>query len=71
MSGEIRFGPDVEWLDPPKDETGWDEMDFWDGNLAVNEDRLRDSVAEVRKFLPGVRADGFSPDCERTTVPAL
>lgn len=64
LSNEIRFGPDVEWLDPPRTEDGEDVPDFWESKLAVSEERLELAVNEVKKFLPGVDASGFSPDCE-------
>ncbi|KAK4056717.1 hypothetical protein OIO90_002269 [Microbotryomycetes sp. JL221] len=62
LSGDIRFGPDVEWLEPPQNEDGDDEMDFWEKHLAVNEERLNAAIKEVNKFLPGVKDDGFQPD---------
>ncbi|POY74555.1 hypothetical protein BMF94_2316 [Rhodotorula taiwanensis] len=62
LSNEIRFGPDVEWLDPPRTEDGEDMPDFWESKLAVSEERLELAVNEVKKFLPSVDASGFSPD---------
>ncbi|GAA5850757.1 hypothetical protein JCM5353_000222 [Sporobolomyces roseus] len=61
LDQEIRFGPDVQWLDPPV-EDGEDVPDFWASNLGANEERLQLAVASVQKFLPGVKAEGFSPD---------
>lgn len=63
MDGEIRFGPDVEWLEPPLDEEGEDVPDFWEKRLAVTDERMAMAIEEVTKFLPGVKADGFAPDC--------
>ncbi|KAK4054521.1 hypothetical protein OIV83_001015 [Microbotryomycetes sp. JL201] len=62
LSNEIRFGPDVEWLEPPRNEDGEDESDFWERHLSVNEDRLQAAIKEVKRFLPGVRDEGFQPD---------
>ncbi|KAM0791308.1 hypothetical protein ACM66B_005780 [Microbotryomycetes sp. NB124-2] len=65
LSNEIRFGPDVEWLDPPRSSAtdgGEDEMDFWEKQLSVNEERLEAAIKEVKRFLPGVKDDGFQPD---------
>lgn len=59
----MRFGPDVEWLSPPLDEEGEDVPDFWESRLAVTDERMELAIEEVKKFLPGVTADGFSPDC--------
>ncbi|GAA6059998.1 hypothetical protein JCM10212_001156 [Sporobolomyces blumeae] len=63
LDGEIRFGPDVQWLDPPVDpETSEDVADFWQKHLAPDETRMQAAIREVKKFLPRVEADGFAPD---------
>lgn len=49
MSGRIRFGPDVEWVNRPDD-------------LAVNASRLADAVAEIKKYLPGIDEASLVPD---------
>ena len=49
MNGAVRFGPDVEWVDSPKD-------------LAVNESRLPAAIQEIRKYMPGVREDKIQLD---------
>lgn len=49
MTGAVRFGPDVEWVDNPN-------------NLAVNESRLPAAIEEIKKYMPGVRADKIHPD---------
>lgn len=64
LSNEIRFGPDVEWLEPEVTEDGEDVPDFWESRLGVSEERVQLAVEAVRKFLPGVEAGGFSPDCQ-------
>ncbi|GAA5893677.1 NAD(P)/FAD-dependent oxidoreductase [Sporobolomyces salmoneus] len=61
LDNEIRFGPDVQWLDPPL-ENGEDVPDFWEQNLAADEERMSLAIEEVQKFLPQVKAEGFSPD---------
>ncbi|GAA6028181.1 hypothetical protein JCM8097_006901 [Rhodosporidiobolus ruineniae] len=61
LNGEVRFGPDVEWLDPPMVD-GEDIPDFWESKLAVTEERMGLAIEEVKKYLPGVKADGFAPD---------
>jgi len=72
MGGDIRFGPDVEWLDPPRRKIAnsdeWvgegeeDEADFWEKHLAPSETRMRAAFEQVQKYLPGVVWDGFAPD---------
>ena len=49
MTGAVRFGPDVEWVDDPS-------------NLAVNESRLPAAVQEIKKYLPGAQEDKIQPD---------
>ncbi|GAA5874565.1 hypothetical protein JCM16303_002906 [Sporobolomyces ruberrimus] len=61
LDHEIRFGPDVQWLTPPI-EDGEDVPDFWEQNLATGEERMELAIQEVKKFLPGIVAEGFSPD---------
>ncbi|KAK2626411.1 hypothetical protein QTJ16_004673 [Diplocarpon rosae] len=49
LAGRIRFGPDVEWVDDPTD-------------LAVNDARLPQAIAQIRRFLPGVTEACIQPD---------
>lgn len=49
IAGRIRFGPDVEWVDDAN-------------NLAVNSARLPQAIEQIRKFLPGVKAECIVPD---------
>ncbi|KAL3418281.1 putative FAD dependent oxidoreductase [Phlyctema vagabunda] len=49
ISGRIRFGPDVEWVDNPDD-------------LAVNDSRLPQAIEQIKRFLPGVKVDCIQPD---------
>ncbi|KAM3076900.1 hypothetical protein ACMFMF_004816 [Clarireedia jacksonii] len=49
ISGRIRFGPDVEWVDDPSD-------------LSVSNARLGQAIEQIKKFLPGVKEDGIQPD---------
>ncbi|KAL9000392.1 MAG: hypothetical protein Q9169_000909 [Polycauliona sp. 2 TL-2023] len=41
MTGAIRFGPDVEWVDDPTD-------------LSVNEERLSAALDEIQSYLPNI-----------------
>ncbi|TVY59025.1 L-2-hydroxyglutarate dehydrogenase, mitochondrial [Lachnellula cervina] len=49
ISGRIRFGPDVEWVDSPDD-------------LKVNDARLPQAVEQIKKFLPGVKVEAIQAD---------
>lgn len=63
LKNEIRFGPDVEWLDPERTEDGEDVPSFWESKLAVSDERMQLAIDEVKKFLPDVDPSGFAPDC--------
>lgn len=64
LAGEVRFGPDIEWIPASLDSEGEDEQDFWTKHLVPHEERLEGVLEAVQNYLPGVRAEGFSPDCE-------
>ncbi|KAK2069728.1 hypothetical protein P8C59_004282 [Phyllachora maydis] len=49
MGGRVKFGPDVEWVENPDD-------------LAVNVDRLAQTIQEVKKYLPGIDATQLQAD---------
>lgn len=49
MTGAIRFGPDVEWIDDPTD-------------LSVNESRLPAALDEIETYLPGIRREKVQLD---------
>lgn len=62
LKNEIRFGPDVEWLDPERTADGEDVPSFWEKKLAVSDERMELAIDEVKKFLPNVDPSGFAPD---------
>jgi 2-hydroxyglutarate dehydrogenase len=64
LHGKIRFGPDIEWIDPPNNElTGTEyDCDFWTKKLVPDESRLPDIHSAVTSYLPGVSQDGLRPD---------
>ena len=49
LGGQLRFGPDVEWVDSPDD-------------LAVSASRMDQAVAEIKKYLPGIDVGSLKPD---------
>jgi len=49
ISGRIRFGPDVEWVDDPHD-------------LQVNDARLPQAIEQIKRFLPGIKEEAILPD---------
>lgn len=66
LQNEVRFGPDLDWLETPLktvDGVVEDEMDFWERHLAAKDTRMAEGIREVRKYLPNVVEEGFTPDC--------
>jgi L-2-hydroxyglutarate oxidase LhgO len=49
MTGRVRFGPDVEWVDDPND-------------LAPSMSRMNEAVEAIRTYLPGVDRDAIDLD---------
>ena len=49
MTGAIRFGPDVEWVDDPTD-------------LSVNESRLPAALDEIETYMPSIRKEKVQLD---------
>ena len=49
MTGAIRFGPDVEWVEDPS-------------NLSVNEERLGPALNEIQVYLPGIQKEKVTLD---------
>jgi len=49
MTGAIRFGPDVEWVDDPSD-------------LSVNEARLGPALDEIQAYLPSIQREKVTLD---------
>ncbi|QRV91025.1 FAD-dependent oxidoreductase [Ceratobasidium sp. AG-Ba] len=64
MEGNVRFGPDAEWLQPPdsQDLDGQQMHDFWQRHLSPNDGRLDEMLEAIATYLPGVRRDGLAPD---------
>ena len=49
MTGRVRFGPDVEWVDDPTD-------------LKPNESRLSEAIDMIKTYLPGVDGEAIDLD---------
>lgn len=72
LNGNIRFGPDTDWLSPPPGEG--EAADWWQKNLvalqpseatqnkASEEQRLDAMFDSVTTFLPHIRREGMSAD---------
>ncbi|KXN86296.1 L-2-hydroxyglutarate dehydrogenase, mitochondrial [Leucoagaricus sp. SymC.cos] len=68
LQGKIRFGPDIEWIEPPLASTQSDhilpeeEADFWTKLLIPDESRIPLMHQAVIDYLPGVSLAGLQPD---------
>ena len=67
MQGKLKFGPDLDWLQPPTSQNGSDiiddaDPDFWQHHLVPDETRLAQMIDAVKQYLPGVDTEGFQPD---------
>ncbi|KAF8863265.1 mitochondrial putative L-2-hydroxyglutarate dehydrogenase [Acephala macrosclerotiorum] len=49
ISGRIRFGPDVEWVDSPTD-------------LSVNTTRMPEAIEAIKQYLPSIKEEAIVPD---------
>ncbi|KAJ3569350.1 hypothetical protein NP233_g5104 [Leucocoprinus birnbaumii] len=68
LQGKIRFGPDIEWIEPPLSSSGPSadhpeaEADFWRTLLIPDESRIPEMHQAVIDYLPGVSLEGLQPD---------
>ncbi|PWY98978.1 FAD dependent oxidoreductase [Testicularia cyperi] len=64
LDGNVRFGPDTEWISPPASlsETDGAAVDFWKKGLTVDESRLETMYQQITEYLPNISKDGLSPD---------
>lgn len=60
LDGNIRFGPDTEWISPPSNDDG--SVDFWKRSLVVDEARLATMYESITQYLPNITPDGLAPD---------
>ncbi|KAG6813463.1 hypothetical protein H0H92_010797 [Tricholoma furcatifolium] len=61
LQGKVRFGPDIEWVEPPS-EDDCNDSDFWTQHLIPDESRLTQMHEAVTRYLSGVRLEGMRPD---------
>lgn len=61
LQGKVRFGPDIEWIEPPS-EHDCDDADFWTRHLIPDESRLTEMHEAVTRYLSGVTLEGMQPD---------
>ncbi|KAI0638256.1 NAD dehydrogenase [Trametes polyzona] len=59
LQGKVRFGPDLDWLNPPQDH---EDSDFWQKHLVPDDSRLPLMYEAVKEYLPKVSRNGLQPD---------
>ncbi|KAH9843870.1 NAD dehydrogenase [Rhodofomes roseus] len=66
MQGKIKFGPDLDWLQPSSQDDGdivYDaDPDFWQSRLIPDESRMGQMIDAVKQYLPEINPEGFQPD---------
>ena len=65
LSGNIRFGPDIEWIAPPGEgEFTEDEaaVDFWASYLVASETNIPSMYEAIKSYLPNITPEGLRPD---------
>lgn len=65
MGGNVRFGPDLEFLEPPEAKQAVDkefEQDFWQEWLRPDESRVAQMHEAISQYLRGVELHDLSPD---------
>lgn len=66
MDGNVRFGPDVEWLEPPSSTEGHStdqsHRDYWAKHLVPSDEHLEEMYRTITSYLPGISASGLEPD---------
>jgi len=70
LEGNVRFGPDIEWLTPPLSSTHEGHIvddtaiDFWSRHLVADENpaRLEAMHSAITTYLPNITLEGLKPD---------
>jgi 2-hydroxyglutarate dehydrogenase len=63
LAGRVKFGPDLEWIEPLHDASDDSEApEFWKNFLAPSTDRITSVHATVKSYLPNISKSGIQPD---------
>ena len=65
LSGNVRFGTDIEWIAPPGEgEVTEDEgaIDFWASHLVDSDAQIPSVYEDVMSYLPNIALEGLRPD---------
>ncbi|KAG8907733.1 hypothetical protein FRC01_007596, partial [Tulasnella sp. 417] len=64
--GNVRFGPDVEWIEPPSPGAGdsdrAEDVDYWSKHLTPSDARISQMHESITTYLPNVALEGLHPD---------
>lgn len=61
LDGNIRFGPDTEWISPPSSNSS-EAIDFWKRSLVVDDARIESMYDSITEYLPNIDKSGLAPD---------
>ncbi|KIO32452.1 hypothetical protein M407DRAFT_66539 [Tulasnella calospora MUT 4182] len=66
LEGNVKFGPDVEWIEPPSagegDSDRAEDVDYWSKHLVPSDARMSQMHESIATYLPNVALDGLRPD---------
>lgn len=63
LNGQVKFGPDLEYISPPPFTEGEDEnVDYWIKHLNPDASRIPLMHEAITTYLPGVTLEGLAPD---------
>ncbi|PVF98593.1 FAD dependent oxidoreductase [Serendipita vermifera] len=71
LGGNVKFGPDIEWIEPPLPSgadtttasvTNEEAIDFWKEYLVASSKQIPSMYQSVRQYLPGIQQEGLQPD---------
>ncbi|EKM59353.1 uncharacterized protein PHACADRAFT_249787 [Phanerochaete carnosa HHB-10118-sp] len=66
LNGNIRFGPDIDWLNPPpleiQDDVEFTDFNFWTKHLVADESRLPQMHEAITEYLETIQLEGLQPD---------
>jgi 2-hydroxyglutarate dehydrogenase len=62
LAGNIKFGPDIEWIEPKTSGTDEEAIDFWQAHLDPSSKQLSSMYAAIRQYLPNINKDNLKPD---------
>lgn len=62
LQGNIKFGPDIEWIPPPDPTTDGEVEDYWQQHLIPDDSpaKMREMHKAIASYLPGVELDALS-----------